>query len=373
MKRLIRALAAVAVLAAVFAAGAYALAFSDNDYFWPDGTVGETYLKELHPRSDCPPFKFDLIAGQLPPGLHLESRGVVTGVPTQLGEWSFWLRVRDCQNMSAEREFSIKVNHVRLTVTTTTLPVAIHNVAYSQAIGVVGGGATKRWSVASGSLPAGVTLNPDGTITGTPTATGDFVFVARVTDENNSTDTKQLLLRVVEPLAVAQPAVRARLGEVGRPFRAALAATGGTQPYTWALTGSLPAGLTFDAASGVLSGVPEEALSTPLSIVVTDANKLTQTLSLRLVVVNAVSVSTAALPSAAAGARYAVRLAARGGVRPLRWDTAGGRLPRGLVLGRATGRLAGVPRTPGTYRLRVRVTDALGARSARPLVLVVRA
>jgi hypothetical protein len=373
VKRFIRVLGLVAVLAAVLAAGAYALAFSDNDYFWPDGTVGEPYLKELHPRSDCPPFKFDLLAGELPPGLELESRGVVDGTPTQLGTYNFWLRVRDCLNMSAEREFTIKVTRIRLQVTTSRLAVAVRNTAYSQALATQGGAGAKRWTLAAGALPTGLTLGADGTITGTATATGDFVFTVSVADDGPSTDTKQLLIRVVDPLAIAPLPTRAHVAEVGKEFSARLAGTGGTQPYAWAVTGGLPAGLTLDGATGDIAGVPETPGNVGLSITLTDANGLVQALPVRFVVAGRLTLLTTRLAAAAVGRAYSARLAVRGGIRPLRFAAIAGRLPRGIRLAERTGVLAGTATAAGTFRVRVRVTDFLGVTATRPLVLAVGA
>lgn len=373
MTRFTRVVALLAVLAAVYVAGAYALAFADDAYIWPDGTVGEPYFKEMHTRSDCPPFKYDILAGSLPPGLTLESRGVVSGIPQQLGSWSFWMRLRDCQNQSAEREFTLKITHVRLIVTTTTLPVAIRNAAYSGAIATTGGAGTKSWTLTAGQLPAGLTLNADGTISGTPTANGDFVFTVKVADDGPSTDTKQLLIRVVDPLAITPLGARARIAEVSRPFNATLTGTGGTQPYTWSVTGTLPDGLTLDPTTGVMSGVPETAGSAPLTVTMTDANKLSQTLAVSFTVAGQLTIVTNRLASPVVGQAYSATLAVRGGFRPFRWRAIAGRLPRGIGLNARTGTLSGTASLPGSYRLRVQVTDLLGVKATKPLVLAVHA
>ena len=259
MTRFIQLTCLFAVLAGVAAGSASALAFADQDYFWPDGTVGEAYVKQLIGRTDLAPCtpqkcKYTLLAGELPPGLALHSVGIVDGSPTQLGIWHFWLQLHDCCGQTAEREFTINVNRIKLVVTTSALPVAIRNAAYGQALATSGGAGVKHWTLVNGTLPAGLTLNADGTITGTPTATGDSVFTVKVADDGPSTDTKQLLIRVVDPLAIAPLATRARVAEVGRPFSSTLAGTGGTQPYRWSVTGTLPAGLTLDGTTGGISG-----------------------------------------------------------------------------------------------------------------------
>jgi hypothetical protein len=69
-----------------------------------------------------------------------------------------------------------------LTITTTSLPAATVGVAYSATLAATGGTPPYTWSIASGALPAGLTLAPStGQISGTATATGTSSFTATVT------------------------------------------------------------------------------------------------------------------------------------------------------------------------------------------------
>jgi Putative Ig domain len=83
-------------------------------------------------------------------------------------------------------------------------------------------------------------------------------------------------------------------------------------------------------------------------------------------------VARQAVPVAHVGSRYSVRLVARGGRAPYRWALRGGTLPRGVRLS-ADGRIRGVPRVAGRFRLTVGVVDANGTRAAGSFVLPVRA
>lgn len=85
-----------------------------------------------------------------------------------------------------------------LTVTTGNLPAATVGTSYSQTLAVAGGTGTKTWSVATGTLPAGLTLSSAGVITGTPTAAGTANFTVKVDDSVSGSALKPLSI-VVNP------------------------------------------------------------------------------------------------------------------------------------------------------------------------------
>src|SRR5205814_7077182 len=104
-----------------------------------------------------------------------------------------------------------------------------------------GGTAPYAWSVISGSLPAGLTLNAtSGAISGTPTTAGTSNFTAQVTDSASGKASKAFTLTInstAPPLSIttASPLVS---GTVGTAYSQTLAATGGTPPYAWSDIGS---------------------------------------------------------------------------------------------------------------------------------------
>jgi len=67
-------------------------------------------------------------------------------------------------------------------VSTTSLPTATVGTAYSATLAAVNGTTPYTWAMVSGALPSGLTLNPSGTITGTPDVNGNFSFTVQVTD-----------------------------------------------------------------------------------------------------------------------------------------------------------------------------------------------
>ena len=370
MRRFAFVLFTAGVVAVVLTATAAALRFNDDAYIWPQGEVGTPYFKQLTASAGCPPYKFRLLAGALPDGLSLASDGQVTGIPQKLGTWNFWLELRGVgcpSDKPAEREFTASVTRIKVTVQTNLLADAVIGAPYpTQNLQVIGGtGIGYRWSLANGTLPAGLTLDPSGAISGTPTAKGVSIFTVLATDSAGKSDTKQMSITVVDPLtAVAS----ARVAEIGIPFSTEIKAAGGTPGYTVAAAG-LPPGLSFDGASGVISGTPEAVGSFGLQVSITDSRGLQGTRTVKLKVVGHVAIAIRSLRAASIGQAYSVRVRLSGGARPFRWTARG--LPRGLRLS-PTGTLAGSPAVAGTYRLQIRVRDVLGAVAGRTLTLAIR-
>jgi len=152
-----------------------------------------------------------------------------------------------------------------------TLPKAVITTPYSATLSASGGTAPYTWAIASGSLPAGLSLSASGVIAGTPLSAGISKVTLNVTDSSNPANivVKSYAVRVnfeVSPAALPNP-------KVNVPYSATLSASGGTAPYTWAIaSGSLPAGLSL-SASGVIAGTPLSAGSSKVTLNVTDSSK----------------------------------------------------------------------------------------------------
>ena len=373
--RFLRVFALLAVLAGVFAGVASALDFDDEDPQPPHPEVGLAYHYEIGTHAGCLPHRVRITSGSLPPGLKLsqlnDHTALVDGIATESGTFSAWMAVTDCDNKSAEALFTFETWARRWAIVTNSLPAAAVGSAYSAKIVGQGIQSNVTYSVTRGALPAGLTLSGDGTLSGTPTAPSSATFT--VTGQAESVDpaapgtrfdSHEYTLSVNGSLTAS---LSQRFAEVGVPVRTTLVAAGGTAPYTWSARGALPARLQL-ISNGTLTGVPARAGAYTLTAHVTDAAGTAKDVQLTLVVRAHLKLATRSL-STRAGAAMRVKLAAQGGVAPLRWTA---RLPRGLKLDAATGTITGATATPGTYRIAVHARDALGAKSSTVLVLTVR-
>jgi Putative Ig domain len=128
-------------------------------------------------------------------------------------------------------------------------------------LGADGGTAPYTWSVTSGSLPAGLKLRSNGTLSGTPSATGTTAFTVQVTDTEDpaATATASLTLTVAAPLTITTTSLPS-VPFFNPGYDAFVYSAGGVGPYTWSIvSGSLPPDLIMEGqgASAEIGGILE--------------------------------------------------------------------------------------------------------------------
>jgi Putative Ig domain len=177
-----------------------------------------------------------------------------------------------------------------LSITTSLLNSGQTSVAYNATLAATGGTAPYSWTVATGDLPAGLTLGASGTISGTPTTAGIADFTVQVSDSAATPhSTTGKLSLTISGGSLKITSVNPPTGTVGSAYQYQLAASGGVPPYSWALaSGSspLPGGLNVSSA-GVVSGTPSASGTFGPQIQVTDAtnsNTVSQNLGFSILV-----------------------------------------------------------------------------------------
>jgi hypothetical protein len=236
-----------------------------------EAVKGLAFSYPLAASGGTPPLTWSIVSGTLPAGLNLnQSSGLVAGTPLTAGVFAATVQVTDAQSRAAQRPMTITVTPPPVEVVTSSLPAAQQGNAFSYQLSAIGGSPPYTWAVVSGALPAGLSIAPaTGVISGVPTAQGSFGFMVDVTDSASRGARKALSVRVMPPLLIR--AVPRLEGLKGSPFNYQLIATGGQPPYTWAVVwGALPAGITLNAATGMISGTPSVSGTSTAGIGVRD-------------------------------------------------------------------------------------------------------
>ena len=340
----------------------------------PAGTVGTNYTDTLTATGGSGTYtSWSVSAGTLPGGLSLSSAGVISGLPTTAGTSSFTAKVTDSISGTATKAFSLTIKPALVITTNSPLPTGTVNVNYSQTLTATGGSGHYTWSVSAGSLPGGLSLTAaTGLISGLPTTATTANFTIQVTDTNSSTATKPFVL-TINPALVITTNSPLPTGTVNVNYSQTLTATGGSGSYTWSVSaGSLPGGLSLNAATGLISGLPTTATTANFTIQVTDTNSATATKPFALTIDPALLITTTSpLPTGQVGVNYSQTLTATGGSGSYTWAVTAGSLPGGLSLTAATGLIGGQPTTATTANFTIQVTDTNQATASAPFALTI--
>jgi hypothetical protein len=176
------------------------------------GAIGVPYRQLLIASGGQTPYTWTISAGSLPPGLTLQSDGVINGTPTQVNgvtypsTYNFTAKVTDSQTPTAAFNTvgtSITINPI-LTFPPATLSPGVVNGQYSATVTAANGVSPYTYNVVFGSLPDGLTLSSSGTtagvISGTPTTAGTFNFTIQATDSVSETATESFTITITGKL-----------------------------------------------------------------------------------------------------------------------------------------------------------------------------
>lgn len=159
----------------------------------PNGVQSTPYSTALAANGGATPYRWNLAAGSLPAGLSLNSStGAISGAPSAAGTTNFTIQVADSSSTQQTmlQALSIVVSGsapppTPLSVNVSALLGGTAQQPYTGVVAASGGTAPYSFSVASGSLPAGLTLNSStGAVSGTPTTAGTYSFSIQAKDSS---------------------------------------------------------------------------------------------------------------------------------------------------------------------------------------------
>lgn len=227
-----------------------------------------------------------------------------------------------------------------------------------------GGGkpGTASWTIVAGGLPPGINLSPSGLISGTATTPGSYPVAIKVSDTNSPVDsaTQNYIFNVSPTPLTTQFVNLAPDGVVGQAYVATpLTATGGTLPYNFTAAG-LPPGLSINAITGQIGGIPTTAnpSGSPIVVTATDSalpmESVSYSTTIPIGAVIQISPSSPSLPAGTIGLAYSYQLSASGGIGGLVFGP--GTLPAGGTLS-ATGVISFINPQTSTVTFTVSVHD----------------
>ena len=329
-------------------------------------TTDAPYAEELTAVGGTGSYGWAVVEGELPGGLTLDEKGVISGVPTAPGTSSFIVEVSS-GTQRARRTFELTTAD-SLVLTTQVLATGITGTPYEQLLSASGGTGAYTWTVTAGSLPRGLTLEEAGRISGTPTSAGVSTVTLEVRSGGREAR-REFELAVADPLVVTTETLPP--GIPGEGYAQDLAAAGGTGTYLWSLaSGELPDGLSLDA-SGSISGTPTSTGEASFRVRVTSGEQ-TATSELRLSIVEPVGITTVTLSDGRVGEPYADTVRATGGTGTYTFEVVTGRLAPGTTLDPSNGVISGTPVESGTFDFTVEASSG-GWSGSRPLTLAVNA
>ena len=321
------------------------------------------------------PDRVPLVSSSVAPGQQLEATFTATA-PQAPGTYNFqWQLFQDGVGFFGQMSANVAINVSDVgtpAIGGSALLGGVKGAAFSYQLSANGGAPPYTWTLASGLLPPGLTLNPGtGLVSGMPASAGSYSMTVQATDSLSRAAQKAITINVIAPLDLATSSLPSVVK--GASYTQQLIATGGKPPYNWSVVaGSLPAGLGINPDTGAITGNPTAVGSFSFTADVTDIELHSARKALSISVVP-VPLSLVIVPpsDAVKGAAFNYQLNASGGAAPYIWAVTGGGLPTGLALNAMTGAISGAASVSGTFSATITVRDQDSQAAAATLQIKV--
>ena len=202
-------------------------------------------------------------SGNLPPGLTLESNGLLHGYPSQAGSYTFTVTITN--SVGVNKSQTMTFNVLGFTSPDTLTEGKVDH-PYSYQLESDGGGIS--YHITFGSLPAGLTMNSSGLISGTPTSIEDPSFIVAVVDKDGNECENEFDLPITGPKFTNHPTNPTQCTAYNLQIT--------TTPTPCTFSGTCPAGMKIDS-NGLITGCPASPGPATFSITATDAQHHTNT------------------------------------------------------------------------------------------------
>ena len=333
-------------------------------------TVGTAVSLQIQASDSASGQTLTYSATGLPAGLSINSSsGLISGTPTTAGTSSVTVTATDTTGASGSASFTWTVNPAPNTVSVTSPGNQTSTVgtAVSLQIQASDSASGQTLTYSATGLPAGLSINSSsGLISGTPTTAGTSSVTVTATDTTGASGSASFTWTVnPAPNTVSVTSPGNQTSTVGTAVSLQIQASDSAsgQTLTYSATG-LPAGLSINSSSGLISGTPTTAGTSSVTVTATDTTGASGSASFTWTVnpaPNTVSVTSPGNQTSTVGTAVSLQIQASDSAsgQTLTYSATG--LPAGLSINSSSGLISGTPTTAGTSSVTVTATDTTGA------------